>query len=55
MTMTWLSMVLLHREIRTISRPCVASTSSVVPISSTRKAIRRGVITKALISLAVGV
>ncbi len=33
-------------------RPWVASTSSVVPISSTRKAMRSGVITKALVSRA---
>ena len=39
----------LQREIRKISRPCEASTSRVVPISSTRKAMRSGVMTKALI------
>ena len=36
-----------------MSRPCEASTSRVVPISSTRKAMRSGVMTNALISRAV--
>ena len=35
-----------------MSRPCEASTSRVVPISSTRKAILSGVTTNALISRA---
>jgi len=42
----------LQREIRNISRPCEASTSRVVPINSTRNAMRGGVMTKALISRA---
>ena len=45
-------MFFLHRATRNISRPCEASTSRVVPISSTRKAMRSGVMTKALISRA---
>ena len=44
----------LQREMRKISRPCEASTSRVVPINSTRKAMRSGVMTKALISRACG-
>ena len=47
-TTTCWSMRFLHRATRNISRPWLASTSSVVPISSTRKAMRSGVITKAL-------
>jgi hypothetical protein len=47
-------MVFLHRATRNISRPCEASTSRVVPISSTRKAMRAGVMTNALTSLASG-
>jgi len=47
-------MLFLQREIRNISRPCVASTSSVVPISSTRKAMRSGVTTNALMSRECG-
>ncbi len=42
-------MFFLHRATRNISRPCEASTSSVVPISSTRKAMRSGVMMNALI------
>ena len=45
-------MFFLHRATRNISRPCEASTSRVVPISSTRKAMRSGVMTNALISRA---
>lgn len=48
-------MCFLQRAARNISRPWVASTSSVVPISNTRKAMRSGVMTKALTSRAVGV
>ena len=52
MTTTCCSMFFLHRATRNISRPCEASTSSVVPINSTRKAMRSGVIRNALISRA---
>ena len=38
---------------RNMRRPWVASTSSVVPISRIRNAIRSGVITNALVSRAV--
>ena len=41
-------MFFLQRATRNISRPCEASTSRVVPISSTRKAMRSGVMTNAL-------
>ena len=47
-------MFFLHRATRNISRPCEASTSRVVPISSTRKAMRSGVMTNALTSRACG-
>ena len=47
-TTTRCPMLLLHRAIRNNSRPCEASTSRVVPISSTRKAMRAGVMRKAL-------
>ena len=50
-TSSW-SMCFLQRATRSSSRPCVARTSMVVPISSTRKAMRKGVITNALISRA---
>ncbi len=43
---------LLQRETRICSRPWDASTSRVVPISSTRKAMRAGVMMNALISRA---
>ena len=46
-------MFFLHRATRNISRPCEASTSSVVPINSTRKAMRSGVMTNALIRRAL--
>ena len=42
-------MCFLQRAIRNCSLPCTASTSRVVPINSTRKAMRAGVTTKALI------
>ena len=48
-------MFFLHRATRNFSRPWEASTSRVVPISSTRKAMRSGVITNALIRRASGV
>ena len=54
MTTTWFPMFFLHRETRIISRPCEASTSRVVPISSTRNAMRGGVMTNALMSRPVG-
>ena len=41
-------MYFLQRATRKFSRPWLASTSMVVPISSTRNAIRSGVTTKAL-------
>jgi hypothetical protein len=47
-------MCFLQRAIRNCSRPCEASTSRVVPISSTRKAMRSGVMTNALIMRACG-
>ena len=45
-------MVFLQRAMRNTRRPWMASTSRVVPISSTRNAIRSGVITNAFVSRA---
>ena len=45
-------MFFLHRETRNISRPWDASTSRVVPISSTRNAMRNGVMMNAFTILA---
>ena len=47
-------MFFLHRATRIMSRPCEASTSRVVPISSTRNAMRAGVMMNALTSRACG-
>jgi hypothetical protein len=52
MTTVWLRTLFLHRWIFRACRDCVVSVSTVVPISTIRKANRSGVITKTLISLA---
>ena len=51
-TTTWWFIFLFHRAMRIASRPWLARTSSVVPIRSTRNAMRAGVMTKALMSRA---